>query len=177
MANDSVKKTAKGSGEYKGYTGTSVYAGYFSEEYLTEWESNDALNTFEKMRRSDAQVKMVLNAIKNPLRSAKYTHTADGKADDQQAEIAQYLDWVWFGNPFFKFSQWLSEALTFLDFGFSIHEKKFAMYDHPDFGLVHTLTGMGFRKQLSIESWEIDNKGLHGEHHQEREYFWHRNQA
>lgn len=162
MAISLNKKQTPAKGEYKGYTGSSIYAGYFSEEYLTDWDNVDSLNTFEKMRRSDSQIKMILRAVKNPIRSAKFAHFSEAENDADQ-KIVDFLDWAWFGNPLFRFSQWLGEALTFLDFGFSIHEKKFALYEHKDFGPVHTIAGLGYRKQTTIESWDVQGrKGLQG---------------
>ena len=157
-----IKKQTKSSGDFVGATGTSIFSGYYSEEYLTEWERvNDPLLTFDKMRRSDAQVRMILNAIKNPIKSSKWEIDAESGTPEEE-KIAEFLDWNWFHNPFVNFNLWISEALTYLDFGFSIHEKRFKVFEHPEFGLVNILGGLGFRKQETIEQWIIDNNGLQG---------------
>lgn len=148
--------------KFVGSTGTTVYGGYFSEEYLQDLVGRSGAEIFNKMRRGDGQMGMVMRAIKNPIRSAKFCHEA-ATDDERDVEIARFLDWVWFENPYVSFRQLLNEALTFLDFGFSIHEKIFTTIDHPEFGLSTILAGLGFRKQTTIERWVIDGKrGLTG---------------
>ena len=162
MALLNAEKSIKKKSEFIGYTGTSIAGGAFDEEYLTNWDMITAIDTYDKMRRSDSQIKMVLSAIKNPIKSAIFTHVQD-ENNDKSEEITDYLNWNWFENPLFDFDQWLSELLTYLEFGFSIHEKKFSVYEHSDFGLVHVISGMGFRKQSTIQEWDIKgNQGLQG---------------
>ncbi len=155
-------KTPEKNGVFYGYTGTSITGGRFDEEYLINWDRETSLDSYDKMRRSDSQVKMVLSAVKNPIKSAKFNHVPQDN-DEQSKQIAEFLDWNWFDNPLFDFEQWMTELLTYLDFGFCIHEKKFATYDHKEYGLVHILADMGFRKQQTIWEWDVKGKkGLQG---------------
>lgn len=156
-----LKPTQKTS-KFIGSTGNTVYGGYYSEDHLTALQGQNAIAVYEKMRRSDAQIKMVLSAIKNPIKSASFSFDAEYE-DEEMQRIAEFLSFNWFENPNFEFNDWLSEVLTFLDFGFSVHEKYFDVYDHPDFGLIHIIGGLGFRKQSTIEQFNIDGKkGLTG---------------
>ena len=53
-----------------GSTGTEIFAGYYAEDYLDALKNNERADVFDKMRRSDPQVKMCLSAVKNPIKSA-----------------------------------------------------------------------------------------------------------
>lgn len=148
--------------EFIGATGTTIYGGYYSEEYLNELRGKAGCEVYDEMRRSDAQVKMILSAIKNPIKSSTFAHEPV-KGDAESEKIAEFLDWQWFKCDHFDFGQFLAEALTFLEFGFSIFEKLYRVSEHPELGLVHTLRSLGFRKQATIERWLVDPaRGLTG---------------
>lgn len=53
--------------------GTKTAAGVFDEEHIAGLSGPDWMATIDKMRRSDPQVKMVVNAVLSPLRKAKIT--------------------------------------------------------------------------------------------------------
>ena len=53
-----------------GSSGTTIYSGYFDEDYLEALKNNERADVFDKMRRSDPQIKMCLSAVKNPIKSA-----------------------------------------------------------------------------------------------------------
>jgi SPP1 gp7 family putative phage head morphogenesis protein len=141
--------------EFYGYTGTTIYAGYVQEEALTELQGLDAVETWDEMRRGDGQIKMILSAIKNPIRSAKFAYAA--KEDNEKSDkIADFLNYVLFSNEFFSFQEFLTEALTYLDFGFSVHEYFFKAHKDKEFGSYHTIGGLGFRKQATITRWLLN---------------------
>jgi SPP1 gp7 family putative phage head morphogenesis protein len=148
--------------EFFGYTGTTVYGGYVQEESLTELQGLQAVETWDEMRRGDGQIKMILSAIKNPVRSAKFSYSPK-EDDDKSAKIADFLNYVLFSGEFFSFQEFLTEALTYLDFGFSVHEYFFKAHKDKEFGSYHTIGGLGFRKQATIARWLIDPiTGLYG---------------
>lgn len=156
-----IKQKSNPAKKFFGSSGTEVSGGVFYEDYLTDLNGQQAIDTYERMRRGDGQIKKVLSAMKNPIRSAKYIHEpkkAKGaeEATDEDVKIADFLNWNWFENPFIDFDQFLNETLTFLDFGYSLHEYVFTFYDHPEFGPIHILGGLGFRKQSSIYRWFFD---------------------
>lgn len=151
------KSNQQNKSEFIGSTGTTIYGGYYQIEKLTELIGKNGLDTWDEMRRGDCQVKMVLNAIKNPIKSAQFEFDP-GEGDRKAPEIADFLSFNWFDNPNFKFSKFLSEALTHLEFGYSIHEFFYSMFDHDDFGMVHILGGMGFRVQNTIEQFLISKQ-------------------
>lgn len=96
-----------------GVTGTDINSGQMDEEYNRDLSFPQSVETYDKMRKSDATVIAVLRAIKQPLLSAKWTIQAGGE-DDRDKEIAEFV----MRNLFHKvaFRDFLREALGFLDF-------------------------------------------------------------
>jgi len=72
-----------------GTPGTEIYAGYLSEEYLKELTGKDWADKVDMMRRSDANVRMVLNAIKLPLKSSPWTIAV--REQSEEAELFSTL--------------------------------------------------------------------------------------
>jgi SPP1 gp7 family putative phage head morphogenesis protein len=143
--------------EFIGATGTTIYNGYYSEEKLTELLGINGLETYEEMRRGDCQIKMILNAIKGPIKSAQFEFD-NNESDETNEDISDYLKFNWFNNPNFEFKKFVSECLTYLDFGFSIHEFILSYYEHLDLGNLHILGGLGFRKQNTITRFLVNKK-------------------
>lgn len=107
-----------------GATGTPIFGGFLRElgEYNAEFQDGPfaAYTTYEKMRRSDAQVAATLAAIKLPIRSAGWTITAPGDASPVEQEatdlarscLCEELD----------LDAVIENALLMLDFGCAAHE-------------------------------------------------------
>jgi SPP1 gp7 family putative phage head morphogenesis protein len=144
---------------FRGATGTSIFGGYFNEETLAALQGRQAYTVYDEMRRSDAQIRMILSALKNPIKSAKFYHEPTDESEEAHA-VAKALDWVWFGGGCVRFSQFLTECLTMFDFGHAVFERAFAVAEHPELGAIH-VPRIGFRKQQTVERWIVDGqKGL-----------------
>lgn len=141
---------------FRGATGTSIFGGYFSEESLAALRGKQSYDIYDEMRRSDAQVRMILSALKNPIKSAKFYHEATDDSEDAHA-VAKALDWIWFGGECVRFSQFITESLTMFDFGHAVFERAFSVAEHPELGPLH-VPRLGFRKQQTIERWIIDGQ-------------------
>jgi hypothetical protein len=104
-----------------GTTGTEIYAGYLSEEYLKELTGKEWADKVDMMRRSDANVRMVLNAIKLPLKSSPWTIAVKEKTE--AAEMQKKLfEKILFEDLNKSFTQLVGEILTCLEFGYSIFD-------------------------------------------------------
>lgn len=138
-----------------GASGTEVYGGYFSEEYLQSLRGRRGAKVFDEIRRSESQVAMLLSAVMNPIKAGVWELEASA-ADENgiQKELVEYclkemIDWETF----------LHEALTFLVFGYSVFEVvNNVVYNHPKFGTFNGLKGLAFRSQKTIEKWNIDSE-------------------
>lgn len=141
-----------------GKSGTENYSGYASEEYLYQLRGKERADTFDRMRRSDPQIKMCLSAVKDPIKSAAWAvqpgdDTPEAKLD---AELIEHILLRDMSKPFAKF---LSEALTFIEFGHSVFEVTHkAVIDHPKFGSYTGIKSLGFRSQRTIDRWNLDKE-------------------
>jgi hypothetical protein len=56
-----------------GSSGTEIYSGYFSEEYLQKLRGTPGAKIYDEMRRSEAQIAMLMSAVINPIKAATWT--------------------------------------------------------------------------------------------------------
>ena len=140
-----------------GKTGVVLLKGVISqEEYNRDLVGKKGLEVYDRMRRSDGTVKAALMSLKLPIRAAQWR--VDPVSDDPKDMLAQQLvEQSLFRN--ISWDDFLREALTMLDFGFSVFEQTFEVspVDGKDYVL---LKDMGFRKQTSITKWEAFIDGL-----------------
>lgn len=138
-----------------GDTGVTNFGGRISgEEYNRDLVGIRGLRVYEQMRKSDATVKASLRAVKLPIKSANYRldPASEEEADKQVAEFIKHnlmerIDW----------QKFLGEALTTLDFGFSMFEMVFEVGDYEGKPMI-MLKKLGYRKPTSIMAWETADK-------------------
>lgn len=122
-----------------GVSGTPITGGFLTDlgEYNPELAGRNAIPTYEKMRRGDAQVRATLAACKLPVRSAKWDVAPGLAASDpgfaRAKEVAGFVRENLFGGLEFRTSlgSWTSQtwddvlcnALLMLDFGCAVHEE------------------------------------------------------
>jgi len=104
-----------------GTTGTPFFAGYLRDlgEYNPALEGLSAFSTYEKMRRSDAQVAATLMSMKLPIRSAEWTVTPPENATPVEQEAADLVRECLLEE--IKFDSVVRNALLMLDFGCAAH--------------------------------------------------------
>lgn len=153
MARTDLKKESGDSGVY-------FYEGHISgEEYNRDLVGRKGLEIYDQMRRNDATVKASLKAVKLPIKGADYRidiapfeTTTEEAANEKvrrvvEVSLFEFIDW----------KKFLGEALTALDFGFAVFEMVFEPR-YVDGELRNALVKIGFRKQLSIYSWQTKEK-------------------
>lgn len=147
--------------EAKGSSGIINYAGYYSEEYLNELRGRRAADLWDKLRRSDSKIKMVLKAVKAPILGGHWNIQAaknSAKTADYEKHAA-LVEQVLFRDLTQSWTQQVREILTFLDFGFSLFEitHKPVMGDQT-FGNYSSIAKLGWRSPRTIERWNLDQK-------------------
>lgn len=148
-----------------GLPGTPIFSGFLRDfgEYNPQLEGLTAVRTYEKMRRSDAQVAATLLACELPIRAAAWdVHPASDSAADR--EIAAFVRDNIFGGLEYtspsgvKTSQsWddvLRNALLMLAFGASAHEEIYSI----DGDRVR-LARLAPRLPLTFYRWIVDADG------------------
>ena len=148
-----------------GLPGTPIFSGFLRDfgEYNPQLEGLTAVRTYEKMRRSDAQVSATLLSCELPIRAATWeVHPSSDSPLDR--EIAAFVRDNLFGGLEYtspsgvKTSQsWddvLRNALLMLAFGASAHEEIYAI----DGDRVR-LARLAPRLPLTFYRWIVDSDG------------------
>jgi SPP1 gp7 family putative phage head morphogenesis protein len=139
-----------------GTPGTEIYSGYLNEEYLRELQGKDWADKVDMMRRSDANIRMVLNAIKLPLKSSPWTISV--REQSEEAELQKKLfEKILFEDMNKSFTQLLGEILTCLDFGYSIFDITHAVKSDSEIGSYNGLKSLGYRSQRTIDRWNLND--------------------
>ena len=137
-----------------GATGTSVFAGLlYEEDYNSDLQGEKALKVYDKMRRSDGQVKAGLLACKLPLMVARWDMTPASQ-EEQDVEIAGMVKEDLFENMTITWDDFLRQALIMLDFGHMAFEKVWELRDGR-----YTWHKLAPRLPQSIAEWHVKDDG------------------
>ena len=111
-----------------GSTGRTNYGYLGGDEYNPELRGSTGLVVYDKMRRSDAQVRSSLRLLKTPIFAGRW-YMDPGIPDNKRAQ--KIADQVWWNlnNMTMSFQQFLSESLLMLDYGFYAFEKVWDIQD------------------------------------------------
>jgi phage gp29-like protein len=145
--------------EESGTSGTQNYAGYYSEEYLHSLRGTQAADLWDKMRRSDPKIKMVLSAVKNPIKGAQWTVQPGKEGDAKAQDHAELIEQILFRDLEQSWTQQLAEILTHLDFGFAAFEVIHKIVEnHEKFGSYNSIKKIAWRSPRTIMRWNLDPK-------------------
>lgn len=147
-----------------GSSGIKIFAGYFAEEYLlNELHGTEAADMYDRMRRSDAKVKMCLNAVKTPIIASPWG-TEPASADNPDHKLhAEFIDHVLFKDMDKPFSK--TELLSLVDFGHCVMEVTHKpVFGHPKFGDYVGVSALGWRSPRSILYWRLNPKNGNLDH-------------
>lgn len=145
-----------------GSTGTESYSGYPHEEYLQKLRGRLRAVEFDKMRRSDSQIKMMLTAVKAPILGAEWTiHPADGYEEESWAlEDQELIKQILFKGMDKSWKDFLRECLTFVDFGHSVFEVIDGLGQNPNIGQFNSISSLQFISQKTIERWNLNQESF-----------------
>lgn len=109
----------------RGAPGTVFLSGQLTEEeYNADLRGAKAIQVYDRMRRSDGQVKATLLVCELPLRSA--TWSVEPASDEpMDVEVGQFIEDNLFDGMTITWDSFLHHVLLKLTFGFSIFEKVF----------------------------------------------------
>jgi phage gp29-like protein len=137
-----------------GASGTPIFGGFLRErgEYVPELQGFEAIQVYERMRRSDAQVAATLMAMKLPIRSAEWDVVAGEDASPVEEEAAEFVKDCLFKD--LNFTDVLRNALLMLDFGVAAHEDVYQVVDNRV-----RLKKLAPRLPLTFYRWITDQGG------------------
>lgn len=139
-----------------GSFGTISYGGYASEDYLSSMRGRPRADVFDHMRRSDPQITMCLASVKNPIKSANWEIEAADDSDEAKQDAA-LIEHILFNDMDHSWIDFVSEALTCVDFGHSVFEVIHkVVLDHATFGSYNGVKTLAFRSPRTLERWNLD---------------------
>jgi len=120
MADD---KKARPDTKQKGYVGTVITGGrIYKEEYNLTLANERALPVYDKMYRTDAQVKATALAIMLPILAAEWD-IQPASQDEADKKISDFVRENFFENPNFTWNSLLRQILKYPIYGFYCFEK------------------------------------------------------
>lgn len=139
-----------------GVSGTAILDGYLDTEYNSALKGTIGLETYDAMRKSDAQINATLQILELPVRATHwYIQPAMdewGESSEEDREIAKFVEDALFKRMETTWDDFLREALTMLVFGHSVFEKVWEITDKGVF-----LRKLASRKQTTIQKWQLPN--------------------
>ena len=137
-----------------GRSGTLVTGEQIDDEYLNELKGVDGQKVYEKMLRSDSQIRKLFHAVNNPLRSAKWD-VEPASNDAKDLEVAALIRQILFNDMPDGWKAKLDEILTFPWHGHAIFEVIHENKTHKTFGPYTGLKNLAFRDQRTITKWQF----------------------
>ena len=146
--------TTKGLGKEQGKSGTFIFNGRIAQEEYNSKLANplSANRIYDTMRRSDATVRSTLQVCKLPILSASWD-IESASDDDTDEYIARFVRHELMQRNV-NFDSFMKEGLTMFEFGFSVAEKTYEITEFENQTRIG-LKKIGFRKQRSIQAWEM----------------------
>lgn len=140
-----------------GRSGIEITSYEFNEDYLDELTGSEKHDIYDKMKRGESQLAMVLNAIKGMLKKAVYEWDKpdffEGELPDEHYRLCQKN---FFENEDKPFHEILGEAFSAIEHGFSLFEEvNRIVMDDKEVG-TYISVDLKYRAQKTIEEWHID---------------------
>ncbi|MHB0874562.1 MAG: phage portal protein family protein [Anaerolineae bacterium] len=136
-----------------GATGTVYFAGVIADEYNSNLAGAKGIETYDKMRRSDAQIQAVLWICELPLRSATWT-VEPASESAQDVEIAKAVQSNLIEGMSITWDDFLRHALLMLAYGHSVFEK---VLERRDGKIIYRK--LAPRLPVSIAKWDMERDG------------------
>jgi hypothetical protein len=135
-----------------GKSGTLVTSKQIDDEYLNELKGVDGQKLYEKMLRSDSQIRKLFHAVNNPIRSAKWD-IEPASDDPKDLEVAALIRHILFKNLPDGWKAKLDEILTFPWHGHAVFEVVHQNRNEKPYGPYTGLKNIAFRDQRTLTEW------------------------
>lgn len=149
---DQIKK----SGIEIGESGTNFFDGFITEEYNAELAGTTGIKVYEEMRKSDATVRAILQAVTLPIRRAVF-FIKPASQDDADMEVKDFVHNALFNWMSINWDDFIRQALLNLAFGVMVFEKVFEMRNIDGKDRI-VWKKFAPRMPKSIISWQLTNK-------------------
>lgn len=146
-----------------GTSGIRLFGEMYDEEYLSKLMGKERADKYDEMLRNDDTITMLLTARKNPILKANWSvEPAKGDTPEEEAAYKKQADHA--EHEFFErmkkdFLEFVEEALTFIEHGYSLFERVHELVSDPKFGQYVGYKNIGYRSQRTIEKWTLERDG------------------
>lgn len=140
--------------EEVGFAGVRMNAGKVDDEFLPDLRGARGRRRYREMRDNDPIIGAFLYAIEMVLRRAEWRFDPTDESEEARAE-ADFANEVFFDGMEVPWDEFMSQALSFLPYGFSLHELVMLRRADGFFGV----RKLAYRPQTTIERWVYDDKG------------------
>lgn len=147
------KTPAKPNFRELGTTGQTNYGFMVRDDYNPDLRGQSGLATYDKMRKSDGQIRATLRLVKTPVLAARW-YVDPGDDSAKARKMAQHIEDNLFKWATTSWNQTLTEILLMLDYGYYAFEKVFAKRD----GLV-IWRKFAPRHPTDVYEWKFDANG------------------
>ena len=150
-----------------GSSGLTHFSGYINEEFLTALKGSRGVKIYKEMRDNDPVIGSILFVIDMLLRSVEWRVEGESKSPDDEA-AAQFVEEC-LGDMALTMADLVSEVLTMLPFGWSLHEVIFKRRNgyHDDPLKSSRFTdgkfgwgGIELRAQETLQNWKLTDAGI-----------------
>lgn len=136
-----------------GTTGQTNFGGMVRNDYNPELRDKAGLAVYDRMRKSDGQVRATLRLVKTPVLAARW-YVDPGDDTPAARKMAEHIENNLFKWATTSWNQTLTEILLMLDYGFYAFEKVFTQRD----GLV-IWQKFAPRHPTDVTEWKFDKHG------------------
>jgi phage gp29-like protein len=138
-----------------GAVGTQIFSGIISGvEFNPELTDDGAIEIFDKMTRTDAQIQSTMLAATLPIRAALW----DVEPGDDSSQALTIRDEVYkqlFDNENFTWDDFLRQTLYYLTYGYYVFEKVRAVKDGK-----YQIVNLSPRLPKTIRGWYQNEEGI-----------------
>lgn len=151
-----------------GKTGLKQYGGYVYEEFLNELKGDKAKRVYREMADNDSIVGAAIYAIQTLVRSVDWRIDPAEDSDEARA-AAEFVEECLFEDMDRTWTDTLGEILSFLIYGFSVHEITYKLRQGPHNDDKTRRSkfsdnrigwkGFPIRSQETIDEWDLSDEG------------------
>ena len=137
-----------------GASGTDVVGKIHNQDdHIESLKGFEAAFIYDRMRRSDTQVRKIITAIANPIKSAEWA-IEPASDETKDIEVAARITQILFKD--IQWTKFLNEALTLIPHGHSVFEVVHQNNEDKEIGQYTGLAQLGFRRQPTLTEWTHD---------------------
>lgn len=143
-----------------GRSGTLISSGVVDDDHISRLSGVEGQIVFAKMARSDSQVRKIIHAVLNPIKSGKWS-IEPASEEPQDLEVAKLCEHIIFHD--INFTEKLDEYLDFIFKGFVCLEKVHKNFITDREAPLNQYTGydtLAYRDQRTLDEFVYDNGKL-----------------